>query len=126
MDEFSWTLSHDGVIYHNQQEVYKMGSADAESKSHIPQEGDVIGISYDHIQLKFYVNGEEVEYAVTNVKGTVCPALYGKHYSVQISFSFGNDFVIVDDGAILDIVLENFSHSPPSGFEKIMVEQSLL
>lgn len=79
MDEFSWTLSHDGVINHNTEELYKMGNTDVQSKpQQIPQEGDVIGISYDHIQLKFYVNGEEVEYAVTNVKGTVYPALYGK------------------------------------------------
>lgn len=33
---------------------------------------------------------------------------------------------LVDDGAILDIVLENFCYPPPAGFEKIMVEQSLL
>uniref|UniRef100_A0A6P7FUL4 SPRY domain-containing protein 7 n=1 Tax=Diabrotica virgifera virgifera TaxID=50390 RepID=A0A6P7FUL4_DIAVI len=32
----------------------------------------------------------------------------------------------VDDGAILDIILDNFNHPPPSGFEKIMLEQSLL
>lgn len=78
MDEFSWTLSNDGGIYHNKDELYKIESTDVQSKPQlIPQEGDVIGISYDHIQLKFYINGEEVEYAVTNVKGTVYPALYG-------------------------------------------------
>jgi len=32
----------------------------------------------------------------------------------------------VDDGAILDLILENFIHIPPMGFEKIMLEQSLL
>lgn len=80
MDEFSWTLSHDGVINHNKEELYKMGNTEAQSKpQQLPQEGDVIGVSYDHIQLKFYLNGEEVEYAVTNVKGTVYPALYGKY-----------------------------------------------
>lgn len=35
-------------------------------------------------------------------------------------------FISVDDGAILDIVLDNFHHSPPGGFDKIMLEQSLL
>ena len=35
-------------------------------------------------------------------------------------------FISVDDGAILDIVLDNFNHSPPGGFDKIMLEQSLL
>lgn len=78
MDEFSWTLSNDGVIYHNKQELHKLGATNATHKQ-IPQEGDVIGVSYDHIQLKFYVNGEEIEYAVTNVKGTVYPALYGNY-----------------------------------------------
>lgn len=39
---------------------------------------------------------------------------------------FVSTVVLVDDGAILDIVLENFNHPPPAGFEKIMVEQSLL
>lgn len=37
-----------------------------------------------------------------------------------------NNYILVDDGAILDIIFENFSHSPPAGFEKIMLEQSLL
>jgi len=32
----------------------------------------------------------------------------------------------VDDGAILDLILENFIYTPPIGFEKIMLEQSLL
>lgn len=35
-------------------------------------------------------------------------------------------FFSVDDGAILDIILDNFNYPPPSGFEKIMLEQSLL
>lgn len=35
-------------------------------------------------------------------------------------------FFSVDDGAILDIILENFNFPTPSGFEKIMLEQSLL
>lgn len=34
--------------------------------------------------------------------------------------------VLVDDGAILDIVLDDFNYGPPPGFEKIMIEQSLL
>lgn len=39
--------------------------------------------------------------------------------------NFMNIF-LVDEGAILDIILENFNYSPPGGFEKIMLEQSLL
>jgi len=33
---------------------------------------------------------------------------------------------LVDDGAILDIVLERFSYPPSSGYDKIMLEQSIL
>lgn len=111
MDEYSWALCSDNVIRHNKQDMYRLNGVISNGKNsthHLPQEGDIIGISYDHIQLKFYLNGTELEYPVTNVKGTVYPALY------------------VDEGAILDIILENFNYAPPAGFEKIMLEQSLL
>lgn len=42
-------------------------------------------------------------------------------YSLNMIFYFA-----VDDGAILDVIFENFLYPPPQGFEKIMVEQSLL
>jgi len=32
----------------------------------------------------------------------------------------------VDEGAVLDVVFEEFAHGPPSGYDKIMLEQSLL
>jgi len=35
-------------------------------------------------------------------------------------------FISVDDGAILDIVLEKFSYPPSNGYDKIMLEQSIL
>ncbi|XP_044267684.1 SPRY domain-containing protein 7 [Tribolium madens] len=109
MDEFSWCLCSDHIIRHNKQELYKINiSSGASGEIAGIQEGDIVGVSFDHIQLKFYVNGTEIDFGVTNVKGTVFPALY------------------VDDGAILDIILDNFNYSPPSGFEKIMLEQSLL
>lgn len=54
----------------------------------LPQEGDIIGVSYDHIQLKFYLNGKELDYSVTNVKGTVYPALHGKFCEKIIQLSF--------------------------------------
>jgi len=109
MDEFSWALCSDHNIRHNKEELHKV-SISVGSNASYPniQEGDVIGVSFDHIQLKFYVNGQEIEYSISNVKGTNYPALY------------------VDDGAILDIILEHFTYPPPSGFEKVMLEQSLL
>ncbi|XP_050306704.1 SPRY domain-containing protein 7 [Anthonomus grandis grandis] len=109
MDEFSWALCSDQIFRHNKQELHKINmSNEAQESIQNLLEGDVIGVAFDHIQLKFFVNGKEIDYSISNVKGTMYPALY------------------VDDGAILDIILDNFNHSPPSGFDKIMLEQSLL
>ncbi|KAL3280865.1 hypothetical protein HHI36_004093 [Cryptolaemus montrouzieri] len=107
MDEHSWALCSDHIIRHNKKELFKIDAGDT-TKQIILQEGDLIGVSFDHIQLKFYVNGVELDYSVSNIKGTVFPAIY------------------VDDGAIVDIILDNFIYPPPAGFEKIMLEQSLL
>ena len=35
-------------------------------------------------------------------------------------------FFLVDDGAVLDVMFEKFYHAAPSGFDPIMIEQSLL
>ncbi|XP_057670864.1 SPRY domain-containing protein 7 [Diorhabda carinulata] len=108
-DEYSWSLNNDCKICHNKQEIYKF-SLPTTSNEVIQQinEGDIIGVAFDHIQLKFFINGNEIDHSITNIKGMVYPALH------------------VDDGAILDIVLDNFTYAPPSGFDKIMIEQSLL
>ncbi|XP_013117674.2 SPRY domain-containing protein 7 [Stomoxys calcitrans] len=74
-----------------------------------PDEGDVIGVSFDHIELNFYFNGKNLDVPFRNVKAsTVYPVIY------------------VGNGAILDIILDKFHHPPPNGFENIMLEQSLL
>lgn len=82
MDEFSWALCSDHTIRHNKQELHMINLASKTNpgETHKMQEGDIIGVSFDHIQLKFYVNGTEIEQSVTNVKGTVYPALYGKKF----------------------------------------------
>lgn len=87
MDEHSWALCSDNVIRHNKQELYRLNNTSNNTNTQIsnnetanptqPTDGDIIGVSYDHIQLKFYHNGKELECPVTNVKGTVYPALYG-------------------------------------------------
>jgi len=66
------------------------------------------GVSYNHIELNFYVNGQNLDCPFTNVKGNVYPTVY------------------VDDGAVLDVAFEEFVHNLPSGYDKIMLEQSLL
>lgn len=40
--------------------------------------------------------------------------------------AFFVDSFAVDDGAILDIILDDFNFGPPPGFDRIMLEQSLL
>ncbi|XP_045508446.1 SPRY domain-containing protein 7 [Colias croceus] len=133
VDKESWCLNSDGTVRHDNVELYQLKPAPGESPTteilvstgssdHIddkqdkdeeintimPVEGDVIGLAYDHVELNFFLNGKNMEIPVRSVRGTVYPALY------------------VDDGAILDIILDNFRYPPPTGYEKIMVEQSLL
>lgn len=81
MDEHCWAMCSDNVIRHNKQELYRLNNLNGSNNCEVPQpsEGDIVGVSYDHIQLKFYLNGKELECPVTNVKGTVFPALYGKY-----------------------------------------------
>ena len=35
-------------------------------------------------------------------------------------------FYLVDEGAILDAVFERFNYPPPGGFERIMIEKTVL
>lgn len=35
------------------------------------------GVTYDHVELNFYINGRPTNTPVTSFKGTVYPALYG-------------------------------------------------
>jgi len=67
----------------------------------------------------------------------VYPTVYGK-YLLQTVFQLIYNFIhnifsvctlmtfLVDDGAVLDIAFEEFSQEVPSGYDKIMLEQSLL
>lgn len=127
MDEFSWTLCSDHILRHNKQELHKLNIANnSDGGLHCIQEGDIIGVSFDHIQLKFYLNGSEIDCPISNIKGTIYPVLYGKSITIIIDCLIYLFFILVDDGAILDIILDNFTYPPPPGFDKIMLEQSLL
>nr|CAG4636558.1 EOG090X0EPP [Eubosmina coregoni]SVE70093.1 EOG090X0EPP [Eubosmina coregoni] len=99
-DADSWVLCSDGSLRHKNEEMHRI--------TQLPQEGDTIGVSYNHIELNFFLNGQKLDCPFTNVKGQLYPAVY------------------VDEGAVLDVVFEDFAHGPPSGYDKIMLEQSLL
>lgn len=129
-DKESWCLCSDNAVWHNGKEMHKLEEKATAittttvenvvdlhetaptttilNSSGIPQEGDTIGVSFDHIDLNFYLNGKPLEIPVHHVKGAIYPAIW------------------VDDGAILDVILDNFSYQPPPGFDRIMIEQSLL
>lgn len=47
--------------------------------SNIADEGDVIGVAFDHIELNFYLNGNNLEVPFRNIKAsTLFPVIYGK------------------------------------------------
>ncbi|KAH8393980.1 hypothetical protein KR215_012036 [Drosophila sulfurigaster] len=94
-----------------------------------PDEGDIVGVAFDHVELNFYFNGKNLEVPFRNVRGAALfPVIYGEYQSesYHISILIAIFPFTVGNGAILDIILDNFSHGPPSGFERILLEQSLL
>jgi len=99
MDAESWVMCSDGVLRH--------GGEDKGKISELPQEGDVIGVSYDHVELNFYLNGRNLQNPITESRGTLYPVVY------------------VEDGATIDVLFSDFYHTPPSGYERILLEQSL-
>ena len=68
---------------------------------------DVIGVAYDHVQLKFFLNNKQIE-TFSGLKGELYPILY------------------VNNGAILDVSFNSFQFDLPTGYDKIMIEKSLL
>lgn len=150
LDKFSWCLNaenyvmNDGKVTHDLNEIMSNDTATSHAdteqllpinnkhdigsllpspsnpalRSALPQEGDIIGISYDHIELNFYLNGKNLN----------IPSLI-KLNSHSQSGEYNNEIypcLFVDDGAILDLIVDKFNYQIPSGFDKIMVEQTLL
>jgi len=73
------------------------------------EDGDIIGVAYDHLSLQFYLGGIKIENAsFYNIKSRVYPLLY------------------VTDDAILDIRINDFAFKPPKGFSQIMREKTIL
>lgn len=92
-----------------------------------PDEGDIVGVAFDHVELNFYFNGKNLEVPFRNVRGAALfPVIYGE-CSPQLLCIFTKCLYFpVGNGAILDIILDNFTYGPPLGFERILLEQSLL
>lgn len=105
-DAESWCLNSEHIILHANSELYKLSLQPADISSSlenindvlpggnnetgIPNEGDTIGIAYDHIELNFYLNGKKLDTPVLNVKGTVYPALFGKGSFVSYIYVFNS------------------------------------
>ena len=51
---------------------------------------------------------------------------YRYYFFWIICFLLHSPFFSVDEGAILDAVFEKFSYPPPTGFERIMIEKTVL
>lgn len=152
LDKFSWCLNaenyvmNDGQVTYDLNEIYSTSggngslnddteqllpitkkhdignlipsASNSSQRSALPQEGDIIGITYDHVELNFYLNGKNLN----------IPTLM-KINSQTSNGEYNNEIypcLFVDDGAILDLIVDNFNHQIPSGYDKIMVEQTLL
>lgn len=96
----SWVLRSDGTVAHNGIIRHRLRE--------IPEEGDIIACTYDHVELNFYHNGKHLHCPLTGMKGTVYPVFY------------------VDDGSIIDVNFSDFVYHAPEGFQKIMFEKNLL
>lgn len=90
-------------------------------RSLLPQEGDILGITYDHIELNFYLNGRNLNVPTLIKLSNNQQPSNGEYNSNEIY-----PCLYVDDGAILDLIVDNFNFQIPSGYDKIMVEQTLL
>jgi len=99
-DQSSWAVTNSGLVRTRDSQEYQINLK--------LEEGDVIGFSYDHVELNIFCNGKNLDTPVLGIKGTVFPVFF------------------VDEGAILDCIFEDFLHQPPSGFERIMIEKALL
>jgi len=100
LDHNSWAVTSEGMVRTRGAQEYSLTTK--------IEEGDVLGFSYDHVELNIYCNGKNLDTPVLGIKGTVFPVFF------------------VDEGAILDCIFEDFQHPLPSGFERIMIEKALL
>ena len=91
-DTHSWVLTSEGSTVHNAEAITrlkeKLSEGDAVVSEHSPIvyiinmgiEGCVVacqGVSYDHVELNFFLNGKSMQCPVMGIRGMVFPVFYG-------------------------------------------------
>ncbi|EUB57489.1 Chronic lymphocytic leukemia deletion region gene 6 protein [Echinococcus granulosus] len=111
----AWVLFHDGVIYHDSVPLMELESRKGTSPA--LEEGDILGVFYDHTELRFAINGVPQYFrdhgrrctGVTGIRGAVYPLL------------------AADEGAVLDVRFTCFQYPPrEGGYTEIRLEQNIL
>lgn len=95
-DSESWCLNSDHIVLHDNKEIHKLSVQPVDitnslenindvlpgttNETGLPSEGDTIGVTYDHVELNFYLNGKKLDIPVLNIRGNVYPALFGRNF----------------------------------------------
>ena len=77
-DHNSWAVTSEGVVRTRGAQEYGLAAK--------LEEGDVLGFSYDHVELNIYCNGKNLDTPVLGIKGTVFPVFYGEIYKRYIQY----------------------------------------
>ena len=71
-DQSSWAVTNSGLVRTRDSQEYQISVK--------LEEGDVIGFSYDHVELNIFCNGKNLDTPVLGIKGTVFPVFFGQSY----------------------------------------------
>ena len=69
-DQSSWAVTNSGLVRTRDSQEYQISVK--------LEEGDVIGFSYDHVELNIFCNGKNLDTPVLGIKGTVFPVFFGQ------------------------------------------------
>ncbi len=58
------------------------------------EEGDVVGFSYDHVELNVFCNGKNLDTPLLGIKGTVFPVLYGELFPFFMLFFYFRELFV--------------------------------
>ena len=78
LDQTSWAVTSGGLVRTRGNQEYSVASTNME-------EGDVIGFSYDHVELNIFCNGKNMDTPVLGIKGTVFPVFFGEQPQTTIN-----------------------------------------